>query len=212
MPPRIAWPRRGLYLLTPDEADTERLLRRTRPLLDAGVAMLQYRNKPAPPALRVEQAKALADACRATGTPFIVNDDWKLALSVDADGAHLGQEDGELRQARQALGPDRLLGASCYDRIDLAERAAAEGADYLAFGAFFPSGTKPVARRAETGLLKQAEKFLLPRVAIGGITPENAQTLIDAGADLVAVIGAVFDAADPVAVVRAFNQRFESHP
>ena len=207
---RIAWPRRGLYLLTPDEPDTGRLLARTRPLLDAGIAMLQYRNKIADAALRMDQAQALAEACRESRTPFIVNDDWKLALAVDADGAHLGEDDGELREARAALGPRRLLGASCYGRLDLAERAAMAGADYLAFGAFFPSGTKPGARRADPGLLREAAKFGLPQVAIGGITPDNADSLIHAGADLVAVIGAVFDAADPVAIVRAFNQRFES--
>lgn len=207
---RIAWPRRGLYLLTPDESDTGRLLARTRPLLGAGIAMLQYRNKSADAALRMDQAQALAEACRESRIPFIVNDDWKLALAVDADGTHLGEDDGELREARAALGPWRLLGASCYGRLDLAERAATAGADYLAFGAFFPSGTKPGARRADPGLLREAAKFGLPRVAIGGITPDNADSLIHAGADLVAVIGAVFDAADPVAVVRAFNQRFES--
>ena len=207
---RIAWPRRGLYLLTPDESDTGRLLARTRPLLDAGVAMLQYRNKIADAALRMDQAQALAKACHESRTPFIVNDDWKLALAVDADGAHLGEDDGELREARAALGPRRLLGASCYGRLDLAERAATAGADYLAFGAFFPSGTKPGARRADPRLLREAAKFGLPQVAIGGITPDNADSLIHAGADLVAVIGAVFDAADPVAIVRAFNLRFES--
>ena len=207
---RIAWPRRGLYLLTPDEPDTGRLLARTRPLLGAGIAMLQYRNKIADAALRMDQAQALAKACHESRTPFIVNDDWKLALAVDADGAHLGEDDGELREARAALGPRRLLGASCYGRLDLAERAAMAGADYLAFGAFFPSGTKPGARRADPGLLREAAKFGLPQVAIGGITPDNADSLIHAGADLVAVIGAVFDAADPVAIVRAFNQRFES--
>lgn len=207
---RIAWPRRGLYLLTPDEPDTGRLLARTRPLLGAGIAMLQYRNKIADAALRMDQAQALAEACRESRTPFIVNDDWTLALAVDADGAHLGEDDGELREARAALGPRRLLGASCYGRLDLAERAATAGADYLAFGAFFPSGTKPGARRADPGLLREAAKFGLPQVAIGGITPDNADSLIHAGADLVAVIGAVFDAADPVAIVRAFNLRFES--
>lgn len=212
MPPRPAWPRCGLYLLTPDEADTDRLLSRTLPLLGAGIAMLQYRNKSADAALRLEQARSLAAACREAGTTFIVNDDWKLAIAVDADGVHLGEEDGVLEEAREALGPQRLLGASCYNRLDLAECAAASGADYIAFGAFFPSGTKPAARRAEPGLLREAAKFGLPRVAIGGITPDNATSVIAAGAELVAVIGAVFDAPDPVSVVHAFNHCFESNP
>ncbi|MFT3807627.1 thiamine phosphate synthase [Arenimonas sp.] len=209
MPPRIAWPRRGLYLLTPDETDTVRLLARTRPLLDAGVAMLQYRNKLADNALRREQAAALAEACRASRTPLIINDDWRLALEVDADGAHLGEQDGGLAEARQALGPQRILGASCYDQSELAVRAANAGVDYIAFGAFFASGTKPLARRATPSLLRDAARLGLPRVAIGGITPDNAPSLIAAGADLVAAIVAVYDAHDPVATVRAFRQCFE---
>lgn len=204
-----AWPRRGLYLLTPDDPDTDRLLGRVRPLLATGVALLQYRNKGADTALGRVQASALLPLCREFATPLLINDDWRLAADLGADGAHLGEHDGEIAAARRALGDAAILGASCYDRLDLAERAADAGASYVAFGAFFTSGTKPGARRAEPRLLTDAARLALPRVAIGGITPDNGRLLVSAGADLLAVIGAVFDAPDPVAVVRAFHSCFE---
>jgi thiamine-phosphate pyrophosphorylase len=209
-----AWPRdgrtraRGLYLLTPDEADTARLLARVRPLL-AHAALLQYRNKAAGATLRREQAKALLAACRDAGVPLVVNDDWRLAAELGAEGAHLGDDDGGLREARAALGGDAILGASCYDDIARAEAAAAAGAGYLAFGAFFPSPTKPGARRAGPALLREARRFGLPLVAIGGITPDNARQLVAAGADLVAVVSGVFDAPDPVAAARAYRACFD---
>ena len=205
----FTWPRRGVYLITPDEADTATLHQRVAQALAAGPALLQYRNKAAGSALRREQAAMLLPLCRAAGVPLLVNDDWRLAAELRADGAHLGDQDGEIAQARAALGPDAILGASCYNRLDLAQRAAADGASYVAFGAFFPSGTKPLARRAHPSLLADSEALKLPRVAIGGITPDNARSLVDAGADLVAVIGGVFDAADPPAAVRALRACFE---
>lgn len=210
MKPQPAWPRRGLYLITPDDPDTPRLLARTGAALAAGPALLQYRNKAAGPALAREQARELLALCRAHAVPLIVNDDWRLAAEIGAAGAHLGQEDGALAEARAALGPDALLGASCYDDLARAGRAAAAGASYLAFGAFFASGTKPGARRADAALLAASAGFGLPRVAIGGITPDNARLLITAGADLVAVIGGVFDAPDPAAAVRAYRRCFET--
>jgi thiamine-phosphate pyrophosphorylase len=211
MKPPAPWPQRGLYLITPDEADTDRLLARVRPALAAGPALLQYRNKGADASLRREQARELLAACRSAGLPLVINDDWRLAAELGADGAHLGSEDGSVAEARATLGPAALLGASCYDRLDLAERAAADGASYLAFGAFFPSATKPAANRAEPGLLKASAHLNLPRVAIGGITPDNAGIVIAAGADLVAVISGVFDSPDPAASVRAYRRCFD-HP
>ena len=205
----FTWPRRGVYLVTPDEADTARLRDRLAPVLAAGPALLQYRNKTANAALRREQAAMLLPLCRAAGVPLVVNDDWRLAAELGADGAHLGEQDGELALARAALGPTALLGASCYDDLGRARRAAAAGASYVAFGAFFPSGTKPLARRADPSLLADSAVFGLPRVAIGGITPDNARSLVAAGADLVAVIGGVFDAPDPAAAVRALRACFE---
>jgi thiamine-phosphate pyrophosphorylase len=202
-------PRRGVYLITPDEADTARLRERLVPVLAAGPALLQYRNKAANPALRREQAAMLLPLCRAAGVPLVVNDDWRLAADLGAEGAHLGEQDGEISRARAALGPGAILGASCYNELPLARRAAAAGASYLAFGAFFHSGTKPLARRADPSLLADSAVFGLPRVAIGGITADNARSLVEAGADLVAVIGGVFDTPDPAAAVRALRACFE---
>lgn len=209
MNPLPAWPRRGLYLITPDEPDTTRLLRRVAGPLAAGTVLLQYRNKAADAALRREQAAALLPLCRDAGVPLLVNDDWALAADLGADGAHLGEDDGELAQARATLGARAILGASCYNEITRAEAAAAAGASYLAFGAFHPSGTKPLARRADPALLQASARFSLPRVAIGGITPDNGGQLVAAGADLLAVIGGVFDAPDPVAAARAYARCFE---
>jgi thiamine-phosphate pyrophosphorylase len=205
MPPRAA--PRGLYLITPDEADTARLLDRVRAVL-ADAALLQYRNKAADAALRREQAAALLPLCRAAQVPLIVNDDWRLAAELGA-GAHLGEDDGALVDARAALAGDAILGVSCYDDLRRAEAGAAAGADYLAFGAFFPSPTKPHARRASAALLRDSARFGLARVAIGGITPDNARALVAAGADLVAVISGVFDAPDPRAAARAYRACFD---
>lgn len=210
MSPR--WPRHGLYAITPDERDTPRLLARVDAALAAGVAMLQYRNKRADEASRRVQAEALLALCSRHGVPLIVNDDWRLAAEIRADGAHLGEHDGELRAARAALGPAAILGASCYDSLDLAREAVAAGASYVAFGAFFPSPTKPQARRASVGLLHDSATLGVPRVAIGGVTPDNGRTLTNAGCELLAVISGVFDAPDPAAAVRAYQRCFEPDP
>lgn len=198
---------RGLYLVTPDDADTAGLLLRVRPLL-AHAACLQYRNKSATPALRREQAAALLPLCRAAGVPLIINDDAGLAAAVGADGVHLGERDGAIAAARATLDADAIIGVSCYDAFARAERAAAEGASYVAFGAFHPSPTKPHARRASPRLLQDAARLGLPRVAIGGITPDNARPLVAAGADLVAVISGVFDAPHPLQAARAYQACF----
>lgn len=203
------WARRGLYAITPDDSDTVRLAARVETVLLAGAQWLQYRNKAADAHLRQEQAQALLPICRRHGVPLIVNDDWRLAARIGADGAHLGEDDGELTAARAALGEHALLGASCYDRFELARAAAATGASYIAFGAFFVSPTKPHARRASPELLAQSAILRLPRVAIGGITPDNARSLVEAGADLLAVISGVFDAPDPAAAVRAYLSCFD---
>ena len=198
---------RGLYIITPDEADCDRLLSRTRPLL-AYATCLQYRNKSAGDNQRRRQADGLRALCSDAGVPLIVNDDAALAAVVGADGVHLGEHDGAIATARALLGNDAIIGVSCYDDAQRATNAAAQGADYVAFGAFFPSGTKPDARCAPLGLLREARALELPRVAIGGISPDNAPMLIAAGADLVAVISGVFDAPDPVAAARAYAACF----
>jgi thiamine-phosphate pyrophosphorylase len=200
---------RGLYALTPDEPDTGVLLAKVRLALAGGAVAVQYRNKPAAAALRRRQATGLAGLCAAAGVPLIVNDDVALALEVGAAGAHLGREDGDLASARARLGPERLLGASCYDRLDLALAAVAAGADHVAFGAFFASPTKPAAVRAPLALLAEARRRLaVPVVAIGGITLANAGEAVRAGADALAVITALFEADDIAARARAFQQLF----
>jgi len=201
-------PPRGLYLITPDDNHTPALLARVEPLLAAGITWLQYRNKTAGDALRHEQATALQALCAAAGVPLIINDDVRLARAVGAAGVHLGEDDGDIAAARTLLGPAAIIGASCYDELLLAERAVAAGASYVAFGAFFPTRSKSTHRRASTELLAAAAPLGVPRVAIGGITPDNTPGLVAAGADLVAVIAGVFAAPDPVAAARAYSAAF----
>ncbi len=202
----------GLYAITPDLEDTADLCYRVRAALAGGARVLQYRNKSASPALRLEQAQALQALCAARGVPLIINDHPELALQTGAAGVHLGGDDGDIAAARAALGPDRLLGASCYDRLELAERALAAGADHVAFGSFFPSSVKPGAVRPPLSLLAEARRrFPAPLVAIGGITAANAPQLIAAGADAVAVISTIFAAPDIEAATREVQSLFELH-
>jgi len=202
---------RGLYAITPDEADTRALAAKVADALAGGIAALQYRNKAADATLRRTQAEALALLCRERGVPLIVNDDVALASAVGADGVHLGATDGDLAGTRRRLGPGKLLGASCYDRYDLALAAKAAGADYVAFGAAFPSPTKPNAVRAPLALYARAHRELgIPIVAIGGITADNAAALVSAGVDALAVITDLFEARDIAARARDFNALFET--
>ena len=207
---------RGLYAITPDWSDSRRLLETAEAILAAGCRWLQYRNKATSDCHRQEQAFALRGLTRKYSAQLIVNDDLDLALFCEADGVHLGEDDGELAAARlrlDAAGPGRILGASCYQRLDLAEAAAKAGADYLAFGSFFASPTKPLAKRADPALLAAGKAATgLPVCAIGGITPANAGELVAAGADLLAVISALFDAADPYKTTRQFLTHFEETP
>lgn len=200
---------RGLYAITPDWSDSKRLLAVTQAILAAGCRLLQYRNKAASECHRQEQAVALRGLTRRFGALLIINDDVELAGFCEADGVHLGEDDGELVQARSRLGAGRILGASCYQDPALADRAARAGADYVAFGSFFPSPTKPQARRAPPELLAQGKAVSgKPVCAIGGITVEYALPLIKAGADMVAVISALYDAPDPALAARQFMTHF----
>ena len=194
---------RGLYLITPDARDPSRLLERVLPLLPFA-ACLQLRAKSMDDSLLRDAGARLREACADARVPFIVNDDARLAQELDADGVHLGEHDGGIAGARALLGEDAIIGVSCYDDLERARTLTAQGADYLAFGAFFPSPTKPHARRASLDLLRDSAVFGLPRVAIGGITPDNAGPLVAAGADLLAVISGVFDAPDPIKAARAY--------
>lgn len=187
----------GLYAVTPDTDDTSGLLARVETALAGGAHLLQYRNKTAGAALRLIQGRALLALCWEYQVPLIINDHLDLALALDADGLHLGSDDGSLRQARDKLGSGKILGASCYNQIESALDAERSGVDYVAFGSFFPSGVKPGAVRAPLDLLNDAKRRIkLPLVAIGGITLDNAPQLVGAGADSVAVISALFDAPD----------------
>ena len=206
MPPTIS----GLYALTPACADTESLVRQIRQALSGGVHMLQYRNKDGDAALRHEQASELLALCRQFHVPLIINDDIRLADLTGADGVHLGKDDGSVREARLILGPDKIIGVSCYNDLQRALDAETHGANYVAFGSFFPSPTKPGATAAPLTLLHEAKRSLnIPVVAIGGITADNVQPLIDAGTDAVAVISALFDSDDIGAAASRFAVLFE---
>ena len=202
------WLRRGLYAITPDEPDTQHLLQRIEPVLGAGVALLQYRNKTADAALRLDQALMLQLLCGRYSVPLIINDDVALAKAIAANGVHLGEDDGNIAAARAILGHNAIIGASCYNSLDRAQSMARAGADYLAFGAFYQTTTKPAACRAHPGLLGEAKRFGLPLVAIGGIRPQNVCRLRDAGADLIAVIAGLWDAPDPVVAAQAYVTAF----
>jgi thiamine-phosphate pyrophosphorylase len=196
----------GLYAITPDETDTEELLRKVRLALQGGARILQYRNKAANAPLRLRQAKALRELTKEFSVPLIINDDAMLAQRVDADGVHLGGEDGSVAAARAVLGSAKLIGVSCYNRKELAHEAVRQGADYVAFGSFFTSAVKPDAVTALPELLRQAHREIgVPLVAIGGITASNGAQLLEAGADALAVISAVFGAADIQDAARQFS-------
>jgi thiamine-phosphate pyrophosphorylase len=212
MPPERARTLRGLYAITPALADTEALAARVEQCLTGGALLLQYRAKHAPADLALAQARRLAALCRAHGVPFVVNDSIELALACGADGVHLGRDDAEARTARRAF-PRGIVGVSCYADPERARAAAAAGADYVAIGSVFASTTKPGAVRAPLELLARArEAGGLPVVAIGGITPHNAAQAIAAGADMLAVISAVFEAEDVRAAARAFARLFDDLP
>ena len=202
-------PNGGLYLITPDDADSGSFLSRVLPVLSSQIVVLQYRNKLANDEQMLEQANALLEHCRKLDIIFIINDDIALAHKLSADGVHIGEHDGELESARSLLGSNAIVGVSCYNSLALAEKAASDGADYIAFGAVYPSATKPNARKAGLELFSLAKSLNLPMVAIGGITPDNAAQTLVAGADFLAVIGAVFDAVDPTLEVTKFISCFE---
>lgn len=194
-------PRRGLYLLTPDTPDDAHLFAQVAAVLPFA-ACLQYRNKAADAAARLRQAHTLRQMCAAVGVCFIVNDDPVLARDVGADGVHLGADDASLPAARTLLGAHAIIGISGYNSLARAEAAVAAGADYVAFGAVFASATKPGAQAAALSLFAEAAHLPVPKVAIGGITPDNAHLAVAAGADLIAVIGGIFHAAYPVEAAR----------
>ena len=183
-------PDSGLYAITDPELTHDRDLNTcVQQALDAGAAMVQYRDKPASSQKRRERAESLLELCRQYRVPLIVNDDVHLALAIGADGVHVGRDDDAVAHARAVLGPTAIVGASCYHELPLAIRAVRDGATYVAFGRFYSSKTKPGQALATVQLLEQARRQIrVPIAAIGGISAGNGQTLINAGASLLAVI------------------------
>ena len=200
----------GLYAITDGSLTPgPRLVPAVEAAIRGGARLVQYRDKSADAARQRREAVALAALCRGHGVTFIVNDDVELALDCGADGVHLGREDAALATARIRLGPRALIGVSCYDSLETAVAAAQAGADYIAFGSFHASGSKPGAVRAPLELLTQARRTLsIPICAIGGITPENGAGLVAAGADMLAVIRGLFAAPDVARAARAYTALF----
>jgi thiamine-phosphate pyrophosphorylase len=187
----------GVYAITPEMEHTAGLIEKVDAAIAGGVRLFQYRNKSASGQLRREQCNALRGMVKDSGGMLIVNDDWQLALDVGADGVHLGIDDGPVEEARAALGPEIIIGVSCYDDVDRARGLEAAGADYVAFGSFYPSLIKPAAVRPPIALLSRAKSRLhVPVVAIGGIDENNAPVLVEAGADAVAVLSSLFNSDD----------------
>lgn len=205
---------RGLYAI----ADTrllkgEQLVTAVENALLGGARIIQYRDKRSDRHTREKHASHLLQICRASGCPLIINDDIELALQINADGVHLGRADCNITEARARLGQDKLIGASCYDSLDRARQARNDGADYVAFGCFFPSRTKPDAVKVHPDILTQASTQLsVPRVAIGGITVENGAQLIKAGADMLAVIQGVFGQPDVLQAACHLSALFGRQP
>ena len=196
----------GLYAIT---TPSENLPQQVEAAIAGGARVIQYRDKSSDRPLRLEQAQQLSLICRAADVPLIINDDVELAARVSAAGVHLGRDDIAFNNARRDLGDNAIIGISCYNDFDLALQAQRQGADYIAFGSFFDSPTKPLAIRADKSLLQRAKQELeIPVVAIGGITTDNGKILIEAGADMLAVITALFAQADVEQASRSFAQLF----
>jgi thiamine-phosphate pyrophosphorylase len=203
----------GLYAITPDLADTELLCQMVEASILGGARIVQYRNKVADDKLRLQQASALLDICRKNQVRLIINDHVELCLVINADGVHIGGDDGNIAAIKHIIGEDKLLGVSCYGEFARAEAAEKAGADYVAFGACFASNTKPNAPRAELSLFNQVKPLNIPSVAIGGITLQNAHLAKQAGADAIAVIGELFNQAHDKATaakIKATAEQFSS--
>lgn len=203
---------RGLYGITPTPySDDTWLLKQVRLAIQGGTRVIQFRDKHSEPNQRLDIATKLQTLCREYKIPLIINDDLDLALSIDADGVHLGADDTGLAEARQRLGKDKIIGISCYSDLKLAKQAEQGGANYVAFGRFYASKSKPDAHQAELEILQQAKKQLnIPIVAIGGITVDNASTLLNAGADALAVIDSLFGQFDTEANAKQFTKQFHT--
>ena len=189
---------RGLYAITPDWDDTGKLVEAVAESLAVGTRLLQYRNKAASREKQREQLQEVMPLCERYGCTLVVNDDWRLALEMGVGAVHIGSDDGDAQAVRATVGPEMIVGVSCYADLGRA-RELAPVADYLAFGSVFPSGTKPKAVSAALEILGSARMLGRPVVAIGGINAGNARAVVEAGADAVAVIGGVFGGASVAA-------------
>ena len=199
----------GLYAITPEDQSGATLLDNTAAILENGAAVLQYRAKTGADVTTARSLKALCQIYKAT---FLINDDPQLAADVDADGVHLGSDDQTLAIARGILGTTKIIGVSCYNNLQRSLEAESAGADYVAFGSFFASPTKPRAVSADLNLLREARRNLsLAIVAIGGITPDNGAALVTAGANLLAVISGVYAAEDPGSATTRYGRLFENN-
>jgi thiamine-phosphate pyrophosphorylase len=204
---------RGLYLVTPDWDNTQQLLEITELALRGGAALVQYRHKTADTALRQEQAECLQALCRTYQKPFIINDHLDLCLRLNADGIHVGGTDESVARVRAAVGPGKIVGASCYGSMELAREAYRCGASYIAFGGFYPSRVKQYPVTTSPDIISQAKREIpLPNVVIGGMTRDNSAPLVAQGADMVAAISSIYLAGNPQSAARAFADLFESAP
>ena len=201
----------GLYAITDSHLiPSGELVPRVAEAIQGGAKVIQFRDKGDDSERKAWEAMDLLNICRTLNIPLIINDDVELAMQIGADGVHLGNDDCDITQAQQQLGDNAIIGVSCYNHFEYALDAVKQGADYIAFGRFFPSSTKPDAVQADLSLLQRAKQELsVPVVAIGGITPENGASLIEAGADALAVIHGVFGQTDITAAAARYAALFE---
>jgi thiamine-phosphate pyrophosphorylase len=200
---------KGLYAITPDMADLNTLIPKTKLAIEGGAFMVQYRSKIQDRDVKIQQCAAILRLCRGYGVPCIVNDDVDMCRTLNADGVHLGEKDDNIAEVRRILGDNAIIGSSCYDQLERAKQAQKEGASYVAFGAMFPTPTKPIAPRATLALLKEAKREIhIPIVAIGGITVNNAHDVIETGIDAIAVITSLFEAKSIKETAETFSKMF----
>ena len=200
---------KGLYAITPDSADLNTLIQKTQLAIEGGAFMVQYRSKIRNRDVKMQQCAAILRLCREYDVPCIVNDDVEICRVLKADGVHLGENDDNIAEVRHILGEDAIIGSSCYDQLNRAKQAQKEGASYVAFGAMFPTPTKPNAPRATLELLREAKSEIqIPIVAIGGITMNNAHDVIETGVDAIAVITSLYESNSIKETAETFSQMF----
>ena len=201
---------KGLYAITPDSADLNTLIQKTKSAIEGGAFMVQYRSKIQDRDVKMQQCAAILRLCREYEIPCIVNDDVEMCRVLEADGVHLGEKDDNIAEVRHILGEDAIIGSSCYDQLNRAKSAQKEGASYVAFGAMFPTSTKPNAPRASLALLKEAKREIqIPIVAIGGITVNNAHDVIKTGIDAIAVITSLYEAKSIKETAETLSKMFQ---